>query len=162
MVNVSINPQFYRVFINGVCCWFVFSDFLFGLWWRGISRSVCNPLGGCKNDTDVCTPSIWGSSGGESYTTAGTDPVTVRWYRFSAGRGLRNRTWKMRRLITSLACLTAWCHGSPLGPWCSAGWCPTSPSTGKFAGPRGQRGSPHTCAWFCWWPTSYGYSLGIK
>ena len=76
--------------------------------------------------------------------------------------GLRNRTWKMRRLIRSWACSTAWCPGSPLGPWCSAGWCPTSLSTGTFAGPRTQRGSPHTCAWFCWWPTSYGYSLGRK
>lgn len=75
---------------------------------------------------------------------------------------LRNRTWKMRRLSRSLACLTAWCRGSPPGPWCSAGWCPTSPSTGTFAGARTQRGSPHTCVWFCWWPTSYGYSLGIK
>ncbi len=93
-----------------------------------------------------------------------TEPVAASWHHFTTSRPevwlLSSRTWKMRCLNRLWPCLTSWCRGSPLGPWCLAGWCPTSPSTETSAGPRMRRGSPAMCAWSSWLQTSYGSSSG--
>uniref|UniRef100_A0A8V0Y171 Solute carrier family 66 member 2 n=2 Tax=Gallus gallus TaxID=9031 RepID=A0A8V0Y171_CHICK len=52
---------------------------------------------------------------------------------------------------------SSWCRGARRGPWCSAAWFPTCPSTATSDGRRTPRASPPTCAWCCWWRTSCGY-----
>uniref|UniRef100_A0A8C2U7U2 Solute carrier family 66 member 2 n=1 Tax=Coturnix japonica TaxID=93934 RepID=A0A8C2U7U2_COTJA len=52
---------------------------------------------------------------------------------------------------------SSWCRGARRGPWCSAAWCPTCPSTETSGGRRTPRASPPTCAWCCWSRTSCGY-----
>ena len=92
------------------------------------------------------------------------EAVTASWHHFTTSRpgvGLLScSTWMMSYSNRLWLCLTAWCRGWLLVPWCSVGWCPTSPSTETSAGPRTQRGSPPMCAWFSWWQTSWGYSSG--
>ncbi|XP_025003395.1 solute carrier family 66 member 2 isoform X2 [Gallus gallus] len=55
---------------------------------------------------------------------------------------------------------SSWCRGARRGPWCSAAWFPTCPSTATSDGRRTPRASPPTCAWCCWWRTSCGYCSG--
>lgn len=55
---------------------------------------------------------------------------------------------------------SSWCRGARRGPWCSAAWFPTCPSTATSGGRRTPRASPPTCAWCCWWRTSCGYCSG--
>lgn len=161
ITNIAATLPFSRIFIHSFSGWFVFSDPSLGLWWRGISRPLRVIRWEDARRTRMFVHRRSEGAAGE------TPPALTRWPSadFASRLGvavLSFRTWKMRRLSRSWACLTAWCRGSPPGPWCSAGWCPTSPSTGTSAGPRTQRGSPPTCAWSCWWPTSCGSSLGRR
>lgn len=55
---------------------------------------------------------------------------------------------------------SSWCRGVRRGPWCSAAWCPTFPSTGTSAGRRTPRAFPPTSAWCCWSRTFCGYFFG--